>query len=114
MLSPALHTGIKIPLTVAMWGESHLPAPPYWICHRPHTTSKQMNQNIDTLTQQDSEMVSHQNSSQKNMSIAKHCSILVGLDILEKPGSQRQDYREWGRFRVSGIFRAKGSPLVQG
>lgn len=52
----------------------------YWICHIPHTTNKQMNQNIDTLTQQDSEVVIHQNSKQKNKSIPRHCSILMVLE----------------------------------
>lgn len=40
----------------------------------PHTTSKQANQNTDTLTQRDSGVVTHQNSNQKNKS-AKHRSV---------------------------------------
>lgn len=53
----------------------------YCICHKPHTTSKQTNQTIDMFTQQDSEVVIHQNSNQKNKRIAKHGSILLVLVI---------------------------------
>lgn len=58
----------------------------YCICHIPHTTNKQMNQNIDTLTQQDSEVVIHQNSKQKNKSIPRHCSILMVLEAEDQKG----------------------------
>lgn len=75
-LSPIPHTGIKIPCEVG----SGLPWPVhYWICHMPHTTSKQINQNSDTLTQEDSDVVIHQNSNQKNKSIPRHCTILMLL-----------------------------------
>lgn len=62
----------------------------YWICHMPHTTNKQMNQNIDTLTQQDSEVVIHQNSNQKNNSIPRHCSIRMVLEAEGQKGPLRR------------------------
>lgn len=58
----------------------------YWICHMPHTTNKQMNQNMDTLTQQDSEVVIHQNSKQKSKRIPRHCSILMVLEAEGQKG----------------------------
>lgn len=45
-----------------------------------------MNQNIDTLTQQDSEVVIHQNSNQKNKRIPRHCSILMALEAEGQKG----------------------------
>ena len=54
----------------------------YWILHIPHTTNKQMNQNIDTLTQQDSDVDIHQNSNQKNKSIPRHFSIRMATKAL--------------------------------
>lgn len=62
----------------------------YWICHMPHTTNKQMNQNIDTLTQQDSEVVIHQNSNQKNNSIPRHCSTRMVLEAEGQKGPLRR------------------------
>lgn len=58
----------------------------YCICHIPHITNKQMNQNIDTLTQQDSEVVIHQNSNKKKRSIPRHCRILMMLDAEGQKG----------------------------
>lgn len=62
----------------------------YCICHIPHTTNKQMNQNIDTLTQQDSEVVIHQNSNKKKRSIPRHCRILMMLDAEGQKGPRQR------------------------
>lgn len=62
----------------------------YWICHIPHTTNKQMNQNIDTLTQQDSEVVIHQNSNKKKRSIPRHCRILMMLEAEGQKGPHQR------------------------
>lgn len=63
----------------------------------PHTTSKQINQNIDTLTQEDSDVVIHQNSNQKNKSIPRHCSILMVLGQLGSENTLEANFKIPGR-----------------
>lgn len=78
----------------------------------PHITTKQMNQNTDTLTQQDSEVVIHQNSNEKNRSIARHRRALMVMDGWgqHRPRGRRRDSVKGSRFRGSRIFRANGRP----
>lgn len=89
----------------------------YWICHIPHTTNKQMNQNIDTLTQQDSEVVIHQNSNKKKRSIPRHCRILMMLeDEGQKGPHQRLTSGFQGKYFVcvaSSVSRSSCSMVKQ-
>lgn len=86
----------------------------YWICHMLHTTSKQTNQNMDPFTQQDSEVVIHQNSNQQNKSIPRQRSIFMVLEVEGPKKSLNRDWlqdsREERRFYVSGLFSQRKPP----
>lgn len=63
----------------------------------PHTTSKQIHQNTDALTQQDSDVVIHQNPNQKNKSITRHCSNLMVVEVEDqKPLEVNCRTKGWG------------------
>lgn len=79
------HTGIRAPQGHHGGGGPVCQPPPYWICHTPQTSSTQTNQNMDTLTQHDSEVVIHQNSKQKHRRSPRHCSVLMVLDAADTP-----------------------------
>lgn len=76
-----------------------------------------MNQNIDTLTQQDSEVVIHQNSNKKKRSIPRHCRILM---MLEAEGQKGPNQRLTSRFQgkdfmcvASSVSRSSHSMVKQ-
>lgn len=95
------------------------PAPHDCICHTPHSTSRQMTQKMDTLTQHDSDVVTHHSSKPRSTSTPRPCSDLMALEVegREAPGTEAKLRIPGGRAGgVSGASGTHGrqSPVWEG